>query len=185
MARIRSTRESYLGCARGYLRLGRPEEARAELSECLKHYGGFGEAFELMIEAISELEDWQGLIDFGYSLLSKHGKVHDYGWACVIRGLLHSGKGHLALRAARSARANCGERNMIVALESLRVLAMTERYHAARNLYLEILVADPMSAAIVAEDADFADFLRIYVSGNLSTLESDDDPWGNDGSEVR
>lgn len=184
MTKIKSSRESYLGCARGYLSLGRPREAQNEISECLRHYGGSDTVYDLMIECISEIGDWQSLIDFGHSLLRENGKGHDYGWACVIRGLLRSGKPHLALRAARSGRHNCGEQNMVVGFESLRVLALTQRYHAARNLYLQILVVDPACAARVVEDPNFEDFLQVYVSGALSSSEPDDDPWKNDGNEV-
>lgn len=185
MGKAGSSKESYLGCARGYLRLGRSTEAQAEILDCIANWGECSEAYELMIQSFTQSEDWQGLIDFAHSTLSRCGRNHDYGWSCLIRGLLRVGKPHLALRAARSGRSNCGEQNMVVGLESLRVLAITKRFHAARNLYLQMLVADPASASKVVEDPDLKEFLQVYISGHLSDDGDEDDPWADDGNEIR
>lgn len=175
----RSSLDSYLGCARGYLNLKRFKECELELKEAEDVYGFREGIFSLMLKSLEASEDWDALCDYGRSVIEDQGEFYDGGWICLIRGLIGC---ELHLRAcftARNAQPFCGNSPM-VQLESLRALVVSERLNAARTYFLDTLSKNPGFQLLVAEDDGFESFLSDFASGKLSELAEGEDLWLGD-----
>ncbi|MBK1876083.1 hypothetical protein [Pelagicoccus mobilis] len=182
---VNSSSEVYLGCSRGYLRLGRTWDAIVEVREHFKRCGYLDPAIEMMRECLIVRRDWHALVDFGHEALKNRGKKCSLGWACLILGLLRTEKRLLSLRAARSAQVQCSD-DPLVRLESLRSLVASERLQEARIYFLESIAETPDLQSELARDPDFEEFLRAYAAGELGNSEPKERFLRGDGSnEIR
>lgn len=184
MARSRSRKEVLLGCARGYIQLGRNSAAQDELDEFRASYGISEESFDLQVELLESASDWQGLVEFAHSVLAAKGKMHAGGWRILIFGLIRSGKTELAEKAGRNGEYNCPG-DLAVRLEVLRALISCGRLHAARMHLLDSIRLESSFQNRLHGDPDFGEFLLLYASGALSGGSSGEEIWPDDGDEIR
>lgn len=74
-----------IGCARGYLSLGRIDDAMQELAECETEFGYTDSSIELTIEVLNTALRWDDLKLYSRRVLVKLGWLHSKAWLAQIR----------------------------------------------------------------------------------------------------
>ncbi len=158
---MNSVRDIYLGCARGYISLGRFDEAIAEIDEMERRLGFGNEGLALMVLCYSELGDLDRQVRYLSRVLIEFDWKYADAWAALVFCYGRIGRFDVARKCIERG-LDAGPENANVLFEASRLFVKMGDLSTAAHYMMRSVGADLDKRIWLSKDPDFEE-LRIFI----------------------